>query len=158
MVMTTTLERCQTRCFGALDYDENSVLIFPDGLPAFEQETRFLLVEQASNKPLVFLQSLRTPELCFPTLPVQAVTADYRLKLTPEELQTLGLEAGGQPEIGRDVLCLAIISLEENTAPTANLLAPVVLNLRNMRCLQSIQGDYGYALRHPLLPREATCS
>lgn len=32
---TTSLNRCETRYFGPLEYDSDSVLVFPNGIPAF---------------------------------------------------------------------------------------------------------------------------
>ena len=133
-------------------------MVFPDGIPAFEQEQRFLALRQPINEPMVFLQSLANPNLCFATLPALAVCPDYRLSMTPEDLKALGLEKSRQPAIGRDVLCLTILSLEENTPPTANLLAPIVVNLRTLRGRQAIQTDSRYSHREVLPLREAACS
>ena len=118
----------ETRYFGNLPYEDDSVIEFPDGLPGFENERRFLPVELAAHRPLVFLQSLATPALCFPALPVAAIDEHYRLRLEPADLATLGFPAGARPVMGRDVLCLAIVSIEAN-AITANLLAPVVVSM-----------------------------
>ena len=133
MVTTQTPpQRCDTRYFGPVDYDEQSVMLFPDGIPAFEQEQRFLALRQPINEPLVFLQSLANPSLCFATLPALSACPGYQLSMASEDLDALGLERGRQPAIGRDVLCLAILSLEENAPPTVNLLAPIVVNLHTL--------------------------
>ena len=154
----TTLLRCQTRYFGTLEYQENSILVFPDGIPAFERETHFLAIRQPLNQPLVFLQSLADPNLCFATLPAQVACPGFRLRIAQEDLNALDLEARRQPVIGRDVLCLALLSLEEMGPPTVNLLAPVVVNLRTRRGRQVIQIDSRYSHRQPLALREAACS
>lgn len=154
----TTLQHYQTRCFGALEYDERSVLVFPEGIPAFLGEKRFLAVRQPINEPLVFLQSLSDPSLCFATLPAQVACPGYRLHAAAEDLEALGLEAGAEPAMGRDVLCLAILSFEENAPLTANLLAPIVVNLRTQRGRQVIQTDSPYSYRQELPLREAACS
>jgi len=159
----TTIEtpatlHCQTRYFGTLEYHDDAVLEFPAGLPAFEHERRFLAVQQPFNAPLVFLQSLADPKLCFVTLPVQAICAGYGLSIAPEDLEILGLPDGQQPVIGRDVLCLAILSFVENALPTANLLAPVVVNLQTRIARQTIQTDTRYSHRERLPWREAVCS
>jgi len=141
-----------------VDYDEQSVMLFPEGIPAFEQEQRFLALRQPINEPLVFLQSLANPNLCFATLPALSACPGYQLSMTPEDLEALGLEAGRQPVIGRDVLCLAILSLEENAPPTVNLLAPIVVNLHTLCGRQAIQTDSPYSHREVLPLREAACS
>ncbi|MCC6861504.1 MAG: flagellar assembly protein FliW [Bryobacterales bacterium] len=147
----------QTEHFGWMEYEEDSVVEFPSGLPGFEQERRFVAIEQHDAKPLVFLQSLATPALCFLTLPVLAVYPKYELAITGEDLQELELPAGRPPHIGRDVLCLAILSLNENRPPTANLLAPVVVNLKTRRALQAVRPDSAYSHQHPL-PEPPACS
>jgi len=140
-----------TKHFGAIEYQPESVFEFPVGLPGFEQETRFLPIEQPLSHPIVFLQSLNRPELCFITLPALAVDPGYRLAIAAEDLQALGVAEDRQPEIGPEVLCLAIVSVAENRAPTANLLAPMVVNLKTRRGVQAIQTDSGYSHQHPLM-------
>jgi len=159
MSATETFNRlqCETRNFGPLDYQEDSVLAFPEGIPAFEHEKRFLAVRQPINQPLVFLQSLAEANLCFATLAVQHACPGYRLQVSPEDLEALGLDPREQPVIGRDVLCLVILSFEENARITANLLAPIVVNLRTRVCRQVIQADSPYSHRQELPMREAAC-
>jgi len=158
MTSTTLTQRCQTRYFGPVDYAEESVLVFPDGIPAFEQEKRFLAIRQPINEPLVFLQSLGDPGLCFVALPAQTACPDFKLNMTSDDLHALGLETDRQPVLGRDVLCLALLALEENTPPTANLLAPIVVNIQTLHGRQAIQTDSPYSHREVLAPREAACS
>jgi flagellar assembly factor FliW len=155
---TTTLQRCETRYFGLVEYNEESVLVFPDGIPAFEQEKRFLVMRQPASAPLVFLQSLANPNICFATLPVASACPGYQLRLAPEDLSALGLDRNRQPAIGRDVLCLTILSLTENMSPTVNLLAPIVVNLSTLRGRQAIQTGSRYSHREALPLREAACS
>jgi len=141
----------QTRDFGDIEYCEDAVIEFPAGLPGFEQEKRFLPIEHAASKPIVFLQSLSRAGLCFITLPVRALAPDYSLALSPEDLELLSF-GEARPEIGRDTLCLAIVSVAEGKPPTANLLAPIVVNMAARRAVQSIQAESGYSHRHPVLP------
>jgi flagellar assembly factor FliW len=155
---TTPLQRCETRYFGLVEYNEESVMVFPDGIPAFEQERRFLALRQPASEPLVFMQSVANPHVCFATLPVAAACPGYRLSMAPEDLRALGLEKGRQPAIGRDVLCLTILSLTENAPPTVNLLAPIVVNLRTLRGRQAIRTDSLYTHREVLPLGEAACS
>lgn len=146
--------------FGTVSYSEEQVIRFPQGLPAFEDERDFLPIERPKSAPVIFLQSLMRPGLVFITLPVQVVDAAYRLALSPEDLETLDLPADHQPTPGGDVLCLVVITLAE-TAATANLLAPIVVNLKTKRALQAIQVDTDYSHQHLLPaqdPQEAECS
>lgn len=142
--------RCDTTQFGTIDYDEASVVHFPAGLPAFESETRFLLIEQTESAPVVFLQSLATPRLLFLALPARFVDPGFRLELVPEEREALGLEPGRELVEGEAIVTLAILTVREGEAVTANLLAPVVIAARTRRALQIVLTDSGYAVNQPL--------
>jgi flagellar assembly factor FliW len=153
------MPECQTRNFGKLEYREDSVLHFPAGLPGFDEERSFVLVEQPATKPLAFVQSLSRADLCFIALPVLAVDPRYRTSIASEDLQILGLQVDCQPSIGEDVLCLAIVSAPKDGPATVNLLAPVIVNLKTRVSLQAIQIDAPYSHQHPLFPapEEARC-
>ena len=137
-----------TRDFGLLRCEESAVVRFPQGIPAFEDERDFVVVEPPEVSPAVVLQSLARPEVAFVALPVGVIEAEYQLQLSPEDLAVIGLGPGEAPVAGREVLCLAIVTLAEQ--PTANLLAPVVINPRNRRGVQAIQSGAGYSHQSPL--------
>ena len=152
------MPQVNTQQFGLIEYRLEDAIRFPLGLPAFEQETSFLLIAPSKTKPMVFLQSLGRAELCFVTLPLEVVDPNYRLAISAEDASVLelsgrDLEAVG-PVGGGPVLCLAIVSLT-NSCPTANLLAPVVIHQAKGKGLQAIRMDNVYSHQHPV---EAVCS
>jgi len=139
-----------SRHFGPVEYQSDAVFDFPAGLSGLEQEHRFLAIEHAAGRPIVFLQSLSRPELCLLTLPVLAVQSDYKLAVPPEALRTLGLADDRQPAIGTEVICLAILSVAEGRPPTANLLAPVLINTRKRVGVQAIQEGSAHSCQRSL--------
>ena len=143
-----------TTYFGQLDYNEDSVFEFPSGIPGFEEHTRFLLVDHAQSHPLVFVQSLLSPSLCFIAVPVLVVDPQYRLELTEEDLTSLQFPSGVPPRIGEELACLALVTVIEFSDPTANLRSPLVLNLKARVGLQIIHQDVRYSFRQPIQPRE----
>ena len=143
----------ETKNFGKISFEPDAELEFPRGLPGFDSRKRFVAVRYVESDPLVYLQSLEDPDLCFITMPILAVDPRYRLRVSGEDLDQIGLGAARQPKIGDDVLCLTVLSIRES-GPTANLLAPIVVNLRNRRAVQSVAQDSDYPLRHALLPAE----
>lgn len=155
------MSKILTAYFGELDYTESAVFRFPSGLPGFEQEHAFLFLQRPQTEPLMFLQSLATPQLCFVLLPILVVDTNYRVKLDAEELAALRLAPDRQPRIGEDILCAAIVRAGDNgpEGPTVNLLAPVVVNLKDQMGMQVIQADSSYSHRHPIYPKELSpCS
>lgn len=139
----------ETTHFGPLACGPEAAIEFPAGLPGFEDERRFVPLDMPEHAPLVFLQSMTTPGLCFLTLPVLSIAPQYRLEVAPEDLTRLGLDSRCQPAIGQDVLCLAVVTVAED-AITANLRAPLVIAVHDRRAVQSIQPEGRYSHRQPL--------
>lgn len=89
--------------------------------------------------------SCRVPqphELCFLPLPVLVIDPDYALAIPFEDLQILKLGTNRQPEIGTEILPLALISICDGKPASANLLSPIVINLRNRLAVQSMQSRF----------------
>jgi flagellar assembly factor FliW len=149
----------ETRHFGVVEYEADAVLAFPAGLPAFDEERRFLVIEQPASAPVVFLQSLARPDLCFITLPVQTVDPAYHMAMSADDLEQIGLPPDRQPRIGEEILCLVMVTVGPDGPPTANLMAPLVVNLSNRQGVQAIQVQGSYSHQHPLEPSagEKTC-
>jgi flagellar assembly factor FliW len=152
------MSQAPTRQFGLLEYDASAVLNFPAGLPGFESQTQFVLVERPNFAPVVFLQSLTVPDLCFLAVPIAILDAAYELAVTQEDLRRLEMDDQRQPRQQDEVFCLAILSAPEDGPWTANLLAPVVINRRTRRAVQAVRADSRYSHQHPLPPREMACS
>ncbi len=154
-----------TKHFGLVEYDDVAVLSFPAGLPAFESRRRFILIDRPSTHPLIFLQSLDSEDLCFPALPVRAVDPAYTLTVNPEDLEVIDVpERDGCPD-PEQLACFVLVSIPSDGVPTANLLAPIVVNLATRAAVQSVRSDTRYSHQHPLGTRvedakngEASCS
>ena len=139
---------------GLISWERGSEIEFPQGLPGFEERRKFVAVRFAHTDPLIFLQSVEDPGLSFVTLPARSVDPQYRIAASDEDLELIGLPSGGQPLIGEDVHCLAVVAIRE-TGVTANLLAPVIVNLRNLKAVQAVAQEGGYSHQHALTVGEA---
>jgi flagellar assembly factor FliW len=145
VLSTLQMPLIATKYFGAMPYHEELVFNFPDGLPSFDDEKSFVPIELPENAPLLFLQSLVRPSLCFLALPILAVDREYHIAISPEDLEALELDPDRQPELAREVLVLALVSLHDGFSATANLMAPIVVNVNTRRALQAIRRDSAYS-------------
>lgn len=152
------MSRLATKHIGEVDYMEDALFTFPSGLPGFDSHRSFVFLRKPDTEPLVFMQSLDDRDLCFILLPILVIDSDYQLQMTQDELEEIGLPVDRRPRIGEDVFCAALLCAGSGAAPTANLLAPVVVNLNNRMGVQIIQSASGYSHQHPLLTECATCS
>ena len=138
---------CDTKYFGPAAYTEDALITLPDGPMGFPGAHTFVLIQRPAEFPLVYMQSTADPDLCFLALPVFSVNPAYRLAIRPADAAALGTATC--PAIGLQVLCLSLLSLHADGA-TANLLAPVVVNLNTRIARQCINVEPGYSHQHPL--------
>ena len=150
------MARIQTKCFGEVEYSPDAIFEFPNGMPGFEAERTFVFLNQPATYPLMFMQSLSRPDLCFILLPILAADPHYKLRVSEEDLTALCLPTGKQPRIGKEILCAAMVCAgnAERPDPTVNLLAPILVNLKRHIGIQAIQTPSRYSYRHPLVSQD----
>jgi flagellar assembly factor FliW len=135
--MTLDLQTIQSPWLGTIELDPQCELLFPCGLPGFEDQRRMVPIEIPAQRPLVYLQSLDTAEICFVALPVYVVDPGFRLCISDEERAILQIPENCDPVIGVDVLCIALLMPSGRTVET-NLNAAIVINLHNKRGVQCV--------------------
>lgn len=135
----------ETKRFGSLEVEENQIITFPEGLPGFSGQRRFVLVDLQEGSPLKFLQSVDDPDLAFLVAEPLTFFPGYRVLVQPEDLTPIALE---MPERG---IVVAIVSVpEEFKQATVNLKAPVVINPETALGRQVIVEGEEYGIRTPL--------
>jgi flagellar assembly factor FliW len=122
---------------GDVESDTGCELLFPFGLPGFEDQRRMVPIEIPAQRPLIYLQSVERAEICFVGLPVYVIDPAFQLRLSDDERSTLELPEGCDPAIGVDVLCIALL-MRPGRSVEANLNASVVINLHNRRGVQCV--------------------
>ncbi len=144
----------ETPRFGLVRYGEQEVIAFPSGLPGFENENEFLLIEPAESRPLCFLQSVRSPELCFVCAPVELLVASYQKCLTRQDRTSLELPPGAAAA-DRSLSWFAVLCFQDPASPTANLLGPIVVRREARLGIQAVREDSLYSARQPMFPEGA---
>ncbi|NLL36510.1 MAG: flagellar assembly protein FliW [Fretibacterium sp.] len=136
-----------TERFGTVYYTEDDVVFFPRGLPAFENNRSWILVGEEENA-IKWLQNLEDGSLAMPVTAPDAVLPDYNARIPEDELELVGsLDLA-------DLALLIVVSIPE-AAPwnmTANLRAPILLNLKKRRAVQVIVLNEEYPIRHVVFP------
>ena len=134
----------ETKYFGALEIAEERVLTFPEGLFAFEEKKRYILLDhQDEENPFWWLQSLDDPNLVFVLLNPFLFKPDYEFDLSPEDVEALALQ---KPEDAM-VFCLVVIP-QDLQKITANLLAPLLINAKLKKGKQIVLFHTNYSTRH----------
>jgi flagellar assembly factor FliW len=122
--------------------DEPVVFQFHDGIPAFENSKRFVIILNQNIKPFVYLKSLDLDDLGFVCVDPFIVCKGYSVKIPAKDLSILGLKT---PEHAL-VLCMVTVDKDPKNT-TCNLLAPIILNVENHVGRQVILED-SYPVRY----------
>jgi flagellar assembly factor FliW len=134
----------QTSRFGEVEVDAARIIELEGGLLGFPQERRYCLLEAKAGSPFQWMQSVERPELAFLVVGPHEFFADYEVFLGDETAAEMALE---KPE---EAAVLALVSVQEDQAVTANLVGPVVVNTRTGRGRQIVLDTDQYTTRHRL--------
>jgi flagellar assembly factor FliW len=134
-----------TKFYGTIELEHTKVIQFPQGIPGFENERRFIIIEP-DNSVFQCLQSLTHPEIAFIVISPFLICPDYSFNLSEEvseQISLLKLE---------DALILGIVTIPPNNtqAATVNLQAPVVINLKAGLGRQIILMEESFPMRVPI--------
>ena len=111
-----------TTRFGKLTIDEGDVLTFVDGLIGMEDCRRWVLLGDAENSALAWLQSVDRAEVALGVVSPRRFVPDYQVRVAKREIAPLGLENPAEAQV------LVIVS-QANGSLVLNLKAPLVVHL-----------------------------
>lgn len=135
--------------FSNLVYSEDDVILFPNGIPGFQDHTQFVLVEVPDYAPFEWLACVDGSKLRFAVINPLLFRPDYSPNVNKQQIADLEIE---KPE---DILMYAIVTIKENTfESTANLVGPVVINRAKRRGKQIIVDDDRYGTQEPILRKK----
>lgn len=125
---------------GQVEVDENTIITFEAGLPAFENCTRFKLFHEAdSDSPSVFwMQSLDNPDVLFSVTDPQKLGIRYEIELNQDEVAALALS---RQEDAAILLTIYRELPDDEANPAlsqlrANVRNPLIINLATQKALQ----------------------
>ncbi|WP_096202429.1 flagellar assembly protein FliW [Bacillus sp. FJAT-45350] len=144
--------KVQTKYVGEVEVSESRVIQFEKGLPAFEEEKEFIVLPFSEDESAFFtLQSVNDVEVAFIIVNPFGFYSDYKVKLSDATIDQI------QVEKEEDVAIFVMVTVKDPFAQsTANLQAPVVINLKTQKGKQQVMSDSGYQTKHILMPQEAT--
>lgn len=128
----------KTLLFGDIEIEDEYKVEFISPILGFEDENEFILIREKEDSPFFWLQSLKTPELAFLLADPFVFFSDYSVEL-------------GDSYNAEDVVIYVIVNLNENfKLSTANLVAPIVIDVKSKKASQIVLEDSPYTTRHYL--------
>ena len=145
------MSKVYTSRFGEIEVDEKKIVHFQNGIPAFEDEHEFIILPYDEESPYYFMQSIKSPDLAFLLTIPFLFFPDYSFEIDEETEKELDIT--NQDEI----FYYTMVTIPNGSIRymTANLLAPIVLNSKNMQAKQVVLEKSNYTTKHRLFPEPA---
>jgi len=118
---TITIE---TKAYGSMQIDPSSIIYFPDGIFAFEQQRKFAIVSDKEDAVFQWLQSIDDTQLAFLVANPLDITSSYQPAIHAEDLITID-----KPQLDDvKIWCIVTIPPNEPKSMTINLQGPLIVN------------------------------
>ncbi|MCL6459839.1 MAG: flagellar assembly protein FliW [Gorillibacterium sp.] len=135
-----------TAC-GILEVADEDIINFPLGIPGFESSHRFVLIHPSPEAPFSYLQATDQGELAFVVIDPFSFYKEYEFELAKSDQFDLMVEREDQ------IVLFVILTVGTDIhEATANLFAPIVINMESRRGKQVVLHDSNYSTKQRLLP------
>ncbi|HOJ10378.1 MAG TPA: flagellar assembly protein FliW [Clostridiales bacterium] len=154
-----------TRHFGEIEINEDKIISFEEGIPGFNNVRKFVILDtyttndnrydnmnnqNNSVSPFKWLQCVDEPMLAFAIVNPFLLKPDYDIELSNEVIEQLGIKNE------EDVAVYAIVVVPEDISKmTMNLKAPLIINLKSKKGMQTILDTEKYSVRHYIMDEKA---
>lgn len=138
-----------TKRFGDMEIDEQSVINIIGGLIGFPGQENFVIIRHQENTPFYWLQSVDDPELALVMVDPHLFKADY------DPPVPLSLNKELEVESPDDVNVFVIVTIPSGSPQdmTANLLGPLAVNPKSKKGKQLVLDDRHYSHKYPVLAK-----
>ncbi len=135
----------KTTRFGQVKVEEKEMLHFSEGILGFADLKKFVLLDDPHDDIFAWLQSCDEPAVAFPVLEPELFSANSKLVLAKSDLEALKLKDSAES------VQFCIITIPQDPAlMTANLKAPIVINVATRSARQCVLQDNNLAIREPI--------
>lgn len=137
-----------TSRFGQVELKQEDILTFAEGLLGFADLRKFVLLDDPNDEIFAWLQSCESPHIAFPVLEPELFAPQYKANLTKSDLEALKMSSQDKARY------FSIVTIPDDpTLMTANLKAPVVINVALRIARQCVLQDNNLAIREPIFAK-----
>jgi flagellar assembly factor FliW len=142
----------QTSRFGEVQVETGDFIDFPEGVLGFAGLRHFVLLDDPSDEIFAWLQSCEDGSIAFPILEPELFEAQYAIKLSKNDLEALKMPS----QEARHRVFVIVTIPEDPTQMTANMKAPIVINVERRTARQCVLQDNHLDIRAPIFTRLQT--
>ncbi len=142
-----------TTQFGEIEYTENDIINFSQGIPGFEEFHNFIIIPSGDiDFPFNTLHSTESETLAFIVTDPFLFVENYDFDLSLPDAQYLKIQ--NEDDL-KDVIALAIVTIPENVEETTiNVMAPVLINNKEKIGKQILLNEYD-EIKYPIFKKKS---
>ncbi|GAB3802873.1 flagellar assembly protein FliW [Virgibacillus kimchii] len=142
--------KIQTKYLGEAEIEQSNIIQFAEGIPGFNEETAFILMDIPGNAGFHILQSVTSPGTAFIVTNPHQIYPNFTFTLDDHLLDKL------QIHNENEVVVLTIVTIKEPfQESTLNLKAPIIINPVSKRGKQYIINNDDYPTRAAIAPQHS---
>ena len=139
----------KTKYFGDMEVGQEDIINFPRGILGLEEYEKYILFDIEEKSRFRCLQSVDEIQIAFILINPWDFYKDYSLDIPDDDLEEIKMSDQ------KDLFILNVITLKDDiTTATANLVAPVVINLKTKLGAQVILIKDNYTTKHLLFSKK----
>lgn len=136
----------KTKIHGDIQYEENDIITFNNGLLGFENLKKFFLVDLEEMEPFKLLHSLENQDIGMIVISPYDFFKEYEIVLNDNTIKKLDIKSESEVKI------INTVTLNSDSKKiTTNLQGPIVINISNNLGEQIIVDNLKYKIRQPLV-------
>jgi len=121
------------------------IIEFPNGIPGFEDIHQFEIHSHEKYRPFLFMNAVGNADVGFICADVFYIDRNYEVRISNEVLDRLECESL------QELAVLSIVTVGESAEKTtANLLSPLLINVKARKGLQVILEKSNYDINYPI--------
>ncbi|EJO5346084.1 flagellar assembly protein FliW [Clostridium botulinum] len=141
--------KLNTKYHGSIDYEQKDIIYFEKGIPGFEGLKKFIIFPVEDNEVFSVFHSIEKEDMGIIVTSPFNIEKDYEFKLDDKQIENLKI----QDE--KDILVLNTVTLDSDINKiTANLRAPIIINIKEKIGEQIIINSDKYSIKYPLFKEE----
>ena len=123
-----------TTRFGQIEVSQEHVILFPQGLIGFETCRHWVILPDAANPDVAWLQSISQGQVALPIMSPRKLMVDYKVNVSRRQLTPISMHTSDR------VFIMTVISKTGRTL-TTNLRSPLVINMTRRLACQVVTDD-----------------
>lgn len=135
--------KVQTKFFGEMEVSDDDILYFNSGIPGFDEFREYIVLPIEDSETLKCIQCIENVDINLLITSPWNYFPDYEFHLSDDEIKELNINNQ------EDVEVYNIVTIREDNI-TANLVAPIVINVIKRMGKQIILSNAEYKVRQEI--------